>query len=93
MLLRVFSAEAVPLWNDEVLALAQALLDAGVPLSAEQLRAVVGAAELASRRGLWTASLKFTAAVFALVRKYPAQLRDGGHKPTLAATLGGLLHC
>ena len=91
LLLRVLGSGSNSCWNEEVLGLAQTLLDTGLPLSPDQFSNIVSSVAAAVHRGgggRWTASLKFAAVLFALVRKYAPSIRDGGHKATLAKVLG-----
>ena len=91
-------------WNDELLGLAQTLLDTELPLSPDQFGMVVSSLDSAVRAGggssggdteggakkRWTSSLKFAAVLFALVRKYAPAIQSGGHKATLQRILGAL---
>lgn len=88
LLLSFFNPSFHVHWNEELLALAQTLLDSGLPLSADQFKTVVAALESTLPRAPFSASLKFAAVVYSMVRKYGTPIRDGEHKASLAKVLG-----
>ena len=78
-------------WNEELLDLAQSLLDAAVPLTSRQFQVVVEALDAASRTDTWTDSLKFAAVVYAVVRKYTEQIQQG-KRAVLTQILGSYVN-